>query len=178
MPNAFIQTKVPCTDHEGDRFMMKTRGAMADMLIQMEPENCVPHVSMEKGQKVLHAHVRKAICGMLQSALLFYKKLRKDLEKNGFEVNPCDPCVANEMINGKQMTVSWHVDDLKASHADGKALEDFAKWINDKHGEHDKRTPELELDEHGQVAKPAPYDPPGKPCPYKFLASLAGKRKR
>ena len=38
----------------------------------------------------------------------------------------------------------------------------------------DKRTPELELDEHGQVIKPAPHDPPGKPT----LASLAGKRKR
>ena len=42
----------------------------------------------------------------------------------------------------------------------------------------DKRTPELELDEHGQVIKPVPCDPPGKPCPHKFLASLAGKRKR
>ena len=29
-----------------------------------------------------------------------------------------DPCVANKVINGKQMTISWHVDDLKLSHKD------------------------------------------------------------
>ena len=54
--------------------------------------------------------------GLLQSALLFYHKLRKELEDYGFEVNPYDPCVANKIINGSQMTVTWHVDDLKVSH--------------------------------------------------------------
>ena len=34
----------------------------------------------------------------------------------GFEVNPYDPCVANKTINGLQMTVTWHMDDLKVSY--------------------------------------------------------------
>ena len=62
--------------------------------------------------------VLKAIYGMLQSALLFYQQFRKDLEEYGFIFNPYDPCVANKMVNGKQFTITFHVDDLKASHED------------------------------------------------------------
>ena len=54
----------------------------------------------------------------MQSALLFYKKLHGELENYGFEVNPYDPCVANKIINGTEMTVTWHVDDLKVSYKD------------------------------------------------------------
>ena len=33
-------------------------------------------------------------------------------------MNLYDPCVANEQINENQMTVVWHVDNLKISHRD------------------------------------------------------------
>ena len=46
----------------------------------------------------------------------------------GFEVNPYDPCVANKVINGSQMTVTWHVDDLKISH---KESDEVTKFINE-----------------------------------------------
>ena len=36
----------------------------------------------------------------------------------GFVLNPYDQCVANKLINGKQCTVAWHVDDNKISHED------------------------------------------------------------
>ena len=45
----------------------------------------------------------------------------------GFEVNPYDPCVANKLINGSQMTVTWHMDDLKISHKDEKEVTEFLK---------------------------------------------------
>ncbi len=38
--------------------------------------------------------------------------------KEGFVINPYDKCVANKMINGKQCTVVWYVDDNKISHED------------------------------------------------------------
>ena len=47
----------------------------------------------------------------------------------GFKVNPCDPCAANKMINGKQMTVAWHVDDLKVSHKDANEVTGFNSWL-------------------------------------------------
>ena len=72
---------------------------------------------------------------MLQSSLLFYRKLRKDLEAEGFKVNPYDPCVANNIINGEQMTVTWHVDDLKVSHKSEKVIDEFIKWVEKQYGD-------------------------------------------
>jgi hypothetical protein len=57
--------------------------------------------------------MQKAIYGFLRSALLFYRKLMADLESIAFKLNPYDPCVANKAKNGTQMTVCWHVNDLK-----------------------------------------------------------------
>ena len=51
------------------------------------------------------------------------------MEKQGFEVNPYDPCVANKKVNGEQMTVTWHVDDLKVSHKDGAEIKKFADYL-------------------------------------------------
>jgi hypothetical protein len=58
----------------------------------------------------------------------------KDLTAYGFELNPYDPCVANKMVNGQQLTVSWHVDNLKASHKDPKVIDQFIQWIKDTYG--------------------------------------------
>jgi len=66
--------------------------------------------------------------------MLFYRKLKKDLLSYGFEINPYDPCVANKIVKGSQMTVSWHVDDLKASHASAPITEDFVDWVKEKYG--------------------------------------------
>jgi hypothetical protein len=53
----------------------------------------------------------------------------KDLESIGFVINPYNPCVANRVINGKQHTVTWHVDDLKSSHKESKVNDDFLHWL-------------------------------------------------
>ena len=100
-----------------------------DMLTEIDSELYQPYVTYEGKSKVLYVHVLKAIYGMLKSAFLFYKKLRKDLESIGFVVNPYDPCVANRMVNGKQQTVVWHVDDLKSSHVDPKVNDKFIDWL-------------------------------------------------
>ena len=67
----------------------------------------------KNGEPMLYVQLLKAVYGLLRSALLFYKKLRAQLEKMGFEINPYDPCVANKTVGDSQMTVTWHVDDLK-----------------------------------------------------------------
>jgi len=71
---------------------------------------------------------------MLKSALLFYKKLVKDLKSVGFKINPYDPCVANKMSYGRQMTVVWYVDDLKVSHVDPVRVTKFCSWIQSIYG--------------------------------------------
>ena len=43
--------------------------------------------------------------GTLQAALIFYQKLLKDIESQGFDLNLYDMCVVKNMVNGKQMTI-------------------------------------------------------------------------
>eukprot|EP00977_Amphora_coffeiformis_P004081 scaffold820_cov158-Amphora_coffeaeformis.AAC.1 len=38
------------------------------------------------------------------------------------------------MVIGSQMTVSWHVDDLKVSHIDSKQVDTFLQWVKDTYG--------------------------------------------
>jgi len=65
------------------------------------------------------------------SSLLYYKKFHKDIESIGFEVNPYDMCVANWIIDGKQHTITWHVDDVKSSLEDSKVNDEFFDWLKD-----------------------------------------------
>ena len=48
----------------------------------------------------------------------------------GFKLNPYDPCVANKVIGGTQMTICWNVDDMKISHVDPKAVEKVVSWLD------------------------------------------------
>ena len=114
---------------------MKIRGALVDMFLKLDSELYVPFITYENGEKVLYVCLLKALYGTLQAALLFYKKLKKDLESIGFKVNPYDPCVANRIINGKQHTVTWHVDDLKSSHVDPKVNDEFLGWLEKMYGD-------------------------------------------
>ena len=72
--------------------------------------------------------VLKAIHGALKAALLFCKKFVTDIKSISFEINPHNPCVANKLIDGKQITICWHIDDVKASHLNSKVIDDFVDW--------------------------------------------------
>ena len=92
-------------------------------------------VVLERGEKVLYLHIFRAIYGLLVSAILFYKKFRASIESQGFKVNPYDPCVANKLVHGSQMTVMWHVDDVKSSHKNSKVNDSFIEWLNKECGQ-------------------------------------------
>ena len=136
VPNAFIQCKLPYWDEDGDRTIMRIEGPMVELLCKLEPGIYEPFVVHESGKPVLHVHIQKAIYCMLHSSLIFYKQWRADLERSGFVINPYDPCVANKMVGGKQFTVTWHVDDVKASHVSQKALDSFADWVQQLYGKY------------------------------------------
>ena len=68
-----------------------------------------------KGKPLLYVQIKKALYGLIHSALLFYRKLVKDLEAYGFQINPYKPCEIKRITNKKNMTVVWHVDYLKVS---------------------------------------------------------------
>ena len=79
IPNAYIQACVP-KQPKGNRVVMKVRGQLVDWLVELDPASYLPFVVYERGVKVLYLLVEKAIYGMLEADLLWYRKLRSDLE--------------------------------------------------------------------------------------------------
>jgi hypothetical protein len=65
--------------------MMKIRGPLVDMLIELSPETYSSHVVQEGKSRVLYVLMVKALYGMLQSSLLYYKKFCKDIKSIGKE---------------------------------------------------------------------------------------------
>ena len=81
-----------------------------------------------------------ALYGTLKAAIIFWKKLSKSLKDMGFTINPYDWCIANNIINGSQCTIVWHVDDLKLSHKDPKVIENIIASLDNEYGETGKMT--------------------------------------
>ena len=50
----------------------------------------------------MYIWLTKALYGMMQAALLFWKDLTGYLIEQGFELNPYDECMANKQINRSQ----------------------------------------------------------------------------
>jgi hypothetical protein len=84
---------------------------------------------------VIYVILTKALYGTLQATLLFWQNLSGKLQKWGFEINPYDFCVANKTIDGKQCTVVWHVNDLKISHVDQKAVTTILNLLDAQYGQ-------------------------------------------
>ena len=109
-------------------------------MVKVAPSIYHPFVTTNaSGKPVLYVELQKALYGMLKSALLFYRKLVADLQSVGFTLNPYDPCVANKLVNGKQLTVLWHVDDIIAAHEDPKIVSNFLAWIQERYDTPDKK---------------------------------------
>jgi hypothetical protein len=138
IPNAFIQALMPEVKDGDERVMMKITGVLVGMLVELNPELYGLYVVYERSRrnKVLYVQVMRAIYGMLEAAILWYKKFQGELKQKGFKFNPYDPCVANRTENGSQHTLLFHVDDLKSSHKDSKVNDQFDKWLQENYGEH------------------------------------------
>ena len=132
VPNAFVQTEI---DQSGEKILMKIRGVLVDILVGMEPEDYKDFVVVHGKHKVLYVWMLKALYGMLVASLLYYKRFLDDITKIGFERNQYDPCVANRMINNKQHTITWHVDDIKSNHVEPEVNDKFLLWLNKTYGE-------------------------------------------
>ena len=94
------------------------------------------YVVVEKGEQVMYMELLKALYGTLRAARLFWQKLSKQLiDEWGLTPNKYDDCVVNKMVNGQQMTVVWHVDDLKVSHVDAMEVDKFVQQMEETFGQ-------------------------------------------
>ena len=133
VPGAYLHAEMP-----KDKFaVLKVEGIFVDIMIQVNPEY-KDDVRFENGIKVLYVKILRALYGMIESALLWYTLYTDVLHKEGFVINPYDPCVANKTINNKQCTIAWYVDDNIISHIEpmvvdtiiNKVEEYFQVWLS------------------------------------------------
>jgi hypothetical protein len=89
---------------------------MVSMICDIDPKYKKNVVFAKNRKKYIYAKLTKAVYGTLLGAILFYQKLSKQLIEWGYEPNYYDRCTFNKMIDGKQTTIQFHVDDLKISH--------------------------------------------------------------
>ena len=85
---AFVNTDVD------ENVLMVLKRELAEMMVHIAPQIYRKHITIDKkGMPVLYVKLQKALYGLMRASLLFYRKLRKELEDFGFTVNPYDPCV-------------------------------------------------------------------------------------
>ena len=67
---------------------------------------------------------------MLKYALLLYLKLVGYLTRSGFKLNLYDPCVMNKIVEGDQITVVFHVDDMKELQKRDKTITKVIEYLD------------------------------------------------
>jgi hypothetical protein len=129
IPGAFLHADVE------EDITMVLKGRLGELMVQVAPNLYRKYITVDrKGMAILYVKMQKALYGLLRSALLFHKKLVANLESDGFLLNPYNSCVANKVVNRKQMTVCWHVDNLKVSHCNPNQVTIFGEWLSKKYG--------------------------------------------
>jgi hypothetical protein len=128
IPGAFLHAK------NKDKVVMQMNGALGELMAKTDPKLYIKYLVDEKGKNVLYLCLQKMLYGMMKCALLFYQKLVSELRSMGFIINPYDPCVTNKIVNGKQLTLRWHVDDLMISRVDITAINEFLQELKAIHG--------------------------------------------
>ena len=76
----------------------------------------------------------RALYGCIESALQWYILYKSTLEKEVF-FNPYDLCVAKKIIEGKQCTTAWCVDDNKISHTYANVVTNILEKMKEHFGD-------------------------------------------
>lgn len=107
-----------------DHAIFKLDGDAVGVFCDLNP-TYEAYVTIQGKKKVLSMRLVKALDGCAKRALLWYELYTNTLKDMGFELNPYDLCVASKMIDGKQCTIVWWVDDNKISHVSPHVVEEI-----------------------------------------------------
>ena len=129
MPGAFLHT---LTD---EKVIVLLTGELCELMVAIDPKMYRKYVMTGRsGKPMLYVQLYKSVYGLLRSALLFYRKLKAELVEYGFKMNPYDPCTANMDTPSGQLTVQWHVDDVRASCKDKFEVTKLFAYLNKIYG--------------------------------------------
>ncbi len=121
---AYLECLLP----PGDNVYMVLDPLVAKILAKLDP-NVAQYINTN-GEVIVK--LTRALYGCVQSALLWFNKLKSTLEEAGFVANPYDMCVFNKMYKGKQITVAFHVDDLLMTSQSDEAINDLINFLKSR----------------------------------------------
>ena len=131
IPNTFIQTRL---EDNGNKVLMQLCRKLTKLMVKVAPEIYSKYVSINlKGELVLYVCLLNVLYGIIRVALLYYKHFVCNITVIGFKLNLYNPCDANKIMQGEQLTIVWHVDDLKVSHKKYAFMSHMAKWLKVKY---------------------------------------------
>jgi hypothetical protein len=133
IPGAFMQV-----DLEDETIHVRLTGKMVNLLLKIDRELYAPYLVQERGELTMYVELLKTLYGTMRAAQLFWERLSRQLDDWGFTPNPYDSCVVNKIVDGKQLTVAWHVDDLKISHIAAVVVDNLITNLDSEFG---KETP-------------------------------------
>ena len=133
VPGAYLQA-ILAPKRSKERTLMKLEGEFVDIMVKVNPEHKI-NIIYENGKKVMYLEILQAIYGCIESVLRWYELYSETFIKEGFEINPYDKCVANKVINGKQCTIVWYIDDNKVSHVDKNVVTEVIELMKRHFGD-------------------------------------------
>ena len=99
--------------------MMLLQGALVELRTLIDPALYREYALFNSnGKPILYTKLQKYLYEYIRSELLFYENFSIDLQSSGIVTNPYEPCVMKNMVDRRQSTIVWYVDDLKLSYVD------------------------------------------------------------
>ena len=127
IPNTFVQTKL---EHDEDKAVVCLWGPLAQMLHDLAPDVYCLYMQKDKAsQAIFFVHLLMALYSIMKAALLYYHCFVANIKAEGFILTPYDPCIANKLIKNSQLTLVWHVNDIKISHLKLSVVNHMIEWL-------------------------------------------------
>ena len=95
--------------------------------------NFAEKVVLGGGQTVIYVDLKDALYGALIVSLLFWRDLSGALRYWDFKPNLYDSYVMKKMVDGKQLMICWHMDDLKIFHISQKVVDRLLSLLTTKY---------------------------------------------
>ena len=92
--------------------LIKLTGKTVEVMYEVNNKYKI-FVVLDDRKRVLYLKSKKTIYGCMQPEILWYDTFKGYLENLGFKLNKYDLYVVNKVINGKQCTVCWYLDNNK-----------------------------------------------------------------
>ena len=95
-----------------DYTLSKFIGQSVDAMCKVN-QKYAEYAKFESDRKVLYVQLWKALYGCFVTALIWYEKFSAYFKEMGFRINFYESCNSNKIIDRKQRTIAWYVDDIK-----------------------------------------------------------------